>query len=127
MALDIKPLKEGHAVTYKQPKNDILPSIPFRGLCLAPSGSGKTLALVNLITRAEGYRHLFSHVFWCSPTATIDPALDALRDALKDICPDQDQDKDPTFHDTVDVEFLQERVNRQRRVIEHMKKSKTKQ
>ena len=129
MSLDIKPLKEGHAVTYRQPKNDILPRVPFRGLCLAPSGSGKTVALVNMLTRPEFYggpNPLFSHLYWCSPTATIDPALDALREFVKNHL-DQDQDEDPTFHDSIDVEFLQSRVNRQRKVIEHMKKSKSRQ
>ena len=128
MALDIKPLKEGHAVTYRQPKNDVIPRIPFRGLCLAPSSSGKTLAIVNMLTRPEFYggpNGLFTHIYWASPTATIDPALDALREYVKTL--DQDQDEDPTFHDSVDVEFLQSRVNRQRKVVEHMKKSKTRQ
>ena len=125
MALDIKPLKEGHEVTYRQPKNDIIPRIPFRGLCLAPSGSGKTVALVNMLTRPDFYAGLFSHIYWCSPTATIDPALDALREYVKTL--DQDQDEDPTFHDSVDVEFLQSRISRQRKVIEHLKKSKARQ
>ena len=129
MSLDIKPLKEGHAVRYRQPKNDILPRVPFRGLTLAPSGSGKTLALVNMLTRPEFYggsNPIFTHIYWCSPTATIDPALDALREFVKNHL-DQDQDEDPTFHDSVDVEFLQSRVNRQRKVIEHMKKNKSRQ
>jgi len=125
MALDIKPVKEGHGVTYRQPKNDILMRIPFRGLALAPSNSGKTVSIVNLLTRPEFYGGLFTHIYWCSPTATIDPALDALRSYVKTM--DQDQDEDPTFHDSVDVEFLQSRVNRQRKVVEHMKKSKTRQ
>ena len=113
MALEIKPLKEGHAVTYRQPKNDILPRIPFRGLCLAPSGSGKTVTIVNMLTRPEFYGDsCFSHVYWCSPTATIDPALDALREYAKKNLPHQDQDgDDPIFHDSVDVEFLQSRIN----------------
>ena len=125
--LDIRPLKEGHAVTYHQPKNDVIPRIPFRGLCLAPSGSGKTSVIVNMLTRPEFYAGLFSHLYWCSPTATIDPALNALREYVSEHLPEQDQDDDPTFHDGVDVEFLQSRVNRQRKVIEHMKKSKTRQ
>ena len=125
MALEIKPIQDGHAVTYRQPKNDILMRIPFRGLVLAPSNSGKTVAIVNMLTRPEFYGGLFDHIYWCSPTATIDPALDALRKYVKSR--EQDQDKDPTFHDSVDVEFLQSRVNRQKRVMEHMKSSKTPQ
>ena len=113
MALEIKHLKEGHAVKYRQPKNDIIPRVPFRGLCLAPSGSGKSLAIVNMLTRPDFYAGLLSHIYWCSPTATIDPALDALREYVKTL--DQDQDDDPTFHDSVDVEFLQARVNRHKK------------
>ena len=126
MALEIKPLKEGHAVTYRQPTNDILPRIPFRGLALAPSGSGKTLAIVNMLTRPEFYGHLFTHIYWCSPSSRIDPAINPLREFVENHL-EQNQDDDPTFHDSVDVEFLQSRVDRQRKVIEHMKKSKTKQ
>ena len=130
MALDIKPLKEGHTVTYRQPKNDILPRIPFRGLCLAPSNSGKTVAVVNMLVRPEFYGGadpLFTHYYWCSPTATMDPALDALKEHVKKHT-DQDVDgNDPCFHDSVDTEFLKSRVARQKRVMEHMKKSKSKQ
>ena len=127
MALEIKPLKESHKVTYRQPKSEILPRIPFRGLVLAPSNSGKTVSVVNMLTRDDMYKGCFSHVYWCSPSATIDSALDPLREFVSKHLPEQDQETDPTFHDFVDVKFLESRVARQRRIVEYMKKTKQKQ
>ena len=60
------------------------------------------------------------HLYWCSPSATIDSALDPLREYVSKHLPEQDQETDPTFHDFVDVKFLESRVARQRRIVEYM-------
>ena len=78
-----------------------------------------------MITDARFYRGKFDQIYWCSPTATVDPALDVLRDYIETT--DQDQERFPTFHDKVDVAFLSARVEEARRVTEYLKKTKSTQ
>ena len=89
-------------------------------LALAPGSSGKSTAIITMITDKRFYRGAWEHVYWCSPTATVDDALDPLRDYVKEL--DQDQAEDPTFHDSLDVPFLTKVIARQKRVTEWMKK-----
>ena len=97
----------------------------MRAIALGPSSSGKTNAIVTMLTDERFYRGRFDRIFWCSPTATVDPALDVLRDYIETT--DQDQEKYPTFHDKVDVPFLSARVEEARKVTEYLKKTKSKQ
>ena len=122
--MEIGPLKEGYKVQVPQPKNDIIPSIPFRMLCLSPSSGGKTNLLVTLLTDARFYRGLFAKIYWISPTSRVDPSLDVLRKYCENVL-DQNQEDDPTFHESIDVDFLQSRVERQRRMTEYLKKTKS--
>tara|TARA_Y100001968_G_scaffold181487_1_gene166184 strand:+ start:1962 stop:2747 length:786 start_codon:yes stop_codon:yes gene_type:complete len=124
--MEIGKLKEGFQVKFPQPENDILPSLPLRMLALAPSGQGKTNALVTMIVDKRFYRGKFEKIFWCSPTATVDPALDPLRDYVKNHLK-QDQEREPTFHDGIPVEFLQTQVNKAKKVMEFLKKRREKQ
>ena len=47
-AIIIKPIKL-QEYTCKQSNHDIVPTLPLRGVLLAPSGSGKPVLLRNLI------------------------------------------------------------------------------
>jgi hypothetical protein len=124
--LRIGPVKQGYSVDLPQPKNDILPRLAARIIALGPSSSGKTNMLVTLLTDSRFYRGKFEKIYWCSPTATVDPALDALREYVQDHM-QQDQSEDPTFHDGIPVEFLQSRVDRAKKVTEYLKAKKAKQ
>ena len=123
--MEIGALKEGYRVKLKQPKNAVLPPLAMRAIALGPSSSGKTNAIVTMLTDDRFYRGKFDRIFWCSPTATVDPALDVLRDYIETT--DQDQEKYPTFHDKVDVPFLSARVEEARKVTEYLKKTKSTQ
>ena len=123
--MEIGPLREGYRVKLKQPANPILPPLPMRAIALGPSSSGKTNAIVTMLTDARFYRGKFDRLFWCSPTATVDPALDVLREYIETT--DQDQEKYPTFHDKIDVPFLSARVEEARKVTEYLKNNKSKQ
>ena len=122
--MDIGPLKEGYKVEVRQPTNNIIPSIPFRCIALGPSSSGKSNLLVTLLTDSRFYRGMFSKIYWCSPTAKVDSSLDVLRKYCENVL-DQNQEDDPTFHESIDVEFLQSRVERQKRMTEYLKKTKS--
>ncbi len=112
--MEIGPLKEGYQVQVPQPKNDILPRLSLRMLCLGPGSSGKTNALVTLLTDPRFYRGKFSKIVWCSPSATVDPALDVLREYVRDEL-DQDQESEPTFRDGIPVEYLESMVSKARK------------
>ncbi len=121
--MEIGALKEGYKVEVPQPINEILPRLAMRAIALGPSSSGKTNMLVTLLTDPRFYKGKFSKVYWCSPTAKVDPSLDVLRKYIKDDLK-QDQDDDPTFHESIDVPFLQSRVERQRKITEYLKKTR---
>ena len=118
--MEIGALKSSYAVEFPQAKNEVLPKLPLRGIFLGPSSSGKTNMLVTLLTDARFYKGKFSHIYWCSPTASVDPSLDVIREYIRDQG-NQGED-DPAFHDSIDVAFLQSRVDRQKKVTEYLKK-----
>ena len=113
--MEITALKEGYKVEVSQPKNPILPPLAIRSIVLGPSSSGKSVFLVTLLTDPRFYRGLFSKIYWCSPTAKIDQSLDQLKKYCENEL-DQDQTDDPTFHESIDVPFLENVVNRNKKM-----------
>ena len=73
----IKPL-ELQEYTCKQSKHGIVPKLPLRGILLAPSGSGTTVLLSNLILNV--YRHCYEIIFVCSPSVAVDQTRQAVKD-----------------------------------------------
>ena len=122
--MEIGALKEGFKVQVPQADNDVLPRLPMRIIALGPSSSGKTNMLVTLLTDQRFYKHKFEHIYWVSPTSTVDPSLDVLRKYVKNDLR-QDQEEDPTFHDQIDVQFLQSRVDKQKKVTEYLKNDRS--
>ena len=124
--MEIGALKEGFKVEVPQSNNSILPRAPMRIIALGPSSSGKSNMLVTLLTDQRFYKHKFEKIYWCSPTSSVDPSLDVLRKYVKNDLR-QDQEEDPTFHDQIDVQFLQSRVDKQRKVTEYLKNDRSQQ
>jgi hypothetical protein len=123
--MEIGPLTQGYTVKFPQAKNQVIPSLPCRMIVLSPSSGGKTTALVTMLTDSRFYKNKISRIFWCSPTATIDPSLNVLRDYIKDNL--DHGDDDPAFHDFIDVPFLTRMIERQKKVTEYIKAKKAKQ
>jgi hypothetical protein len=120
MALDIRAI-EAPEFSFPQAESDALPSLPCRLLALGNSGSGKSTALIQMITQPRFYgKKQWERVYWCSPTAAVDDAMAPLRRYVEDVLK-QDQEEDPTFHDHIDVPFLTKVIERQRRITERMK------
>ena len=98
--MDIGPIKAKVAeIKFKQSKSEVLPGLPLRALALGNSGNGKTNLIANLIVDERFYRNAFAKVYWLSPTATIDDALEPVSEYI-DTHIDQDQEEDPSFHET---------------------------
>ena len=114
---EIEPLNPDKA-TFRQSKTEILPKLPLRALVLGPSSGGKTTMITRLLIDEQFYRGAFSEIYWFSPSASVDPGLDALRDYVAQI---QDQEERPTFHDDFDPTFVRDILERARSVTENQK------
>jgi predicted ATP-binding protein involved in virulence len=69
--------------TCKQSKHDIAPKLPLRSILLAPSGSGKTVLLANLILNV--YRGCFERIYVFSPSVHLDQTWQAVNDYQENI------------------------------------------
>jgi hypothetical protein len=120
--LSVEPLKQPQ-YEYPQSGSDILPRLPIRALVLAPGSGGKTTMLTRLLVDKQFYGGAFSRIYWLSPSASVDDSLDPLRAYVAKI---QDQEKDPTFHDAFDADFIRSLLERQKKITEHLKEKKAK-
>ncbi len=122
--MEVGPIKaKVTEISFRQSKSDVLPRLPIRALALGNSGNGKTNLIATLITDERFYRGSFEKIYWFSPTAKIDDALDPVREYI-DTRLNQDQEDDPSFHETLDVAFLHKVIARAKRVISWQKKAK---
>ena len=67
--------------TCKQSKHPVMPKLPLRGVILAPSGSGKTVLLSNLILKM--YRGCFERVYVFSPSVNVDQTWEAVKNTRR--------------------------------------------
>ena len=118
--MDIRPI-EAPDFSFGYAANDVMPSLPLRMLALGNSGSGKTVTIINMITDPRFFgKRPWERVYWCSPTAAADDAMEPLRRYVEDVLK-QNQEEDPSFHDHIDVPFLTKVIERQRKITERMK------
>ena len=110
-------------IKFPQGASPALPPLPLRAIALGGSNSGKTNMVSTLVTDPRFLRGKFEKIYWCSPTALIDDALQPMRDYVNEEL-DQNQDEDKTFHDHLDVPFLTRVIERARRVMEYLKSRK---
>ena len=98
-----------------------LPDLNLRFAFVGTSGSGKGVAMLDLLVRH--YRGVFDRVYLYSESATIDRNWDPLRKYVeKELGVDQKEEK--TFFDEFDPEALQQQMDLQMQVAEYAKKSK---
>jgi len=71
--LHVKPIPIPSGATHGEPPNDVLPKHEFSMGFIAPKGSGKTTALINLIDWYKGY---FNKIIIFSPTVKNDEKWD---------------------------------------------------
>ena len=106
----------------KQPKlgEGILPPTPARVLTLGPSGCGKNLWLVDVLTRL--YRGCFQRIFVFSPSVHIDSCWNVVKAYVRDEMGVPEDEE--CFFDTWDEAKLQEILSTQAAVIKHQKSEK---
>ena len=115
MVYDVKPLK---TKTYKlkQSKYDDTPNLPTRMMVVAPSGSGKSVVIQNLITDVydgcfEAGVHIFSHSINIDDTWTpVKRWLEKNEFPVEKYC-----------HEAYDEKTLSDSMAEQKAVIEYQK------
>ena len=67
------------SIEYKcsQSKHDNVPDLPTRVICVAPSGSGKTVLIISLLL--DIYPKCFERIYIFSPTVHVDRQWDAVK------------------------------------------------
>ena len=105
--------------TQQQQKHDHLPTLPCRGLLVAPSGTFKTVALVDICVRI--YRGCWNRIYVFSPSVNLDSAwLPVKKYAEHEL--GVDPQKEQCFFDKWDPAALNAIVDQQVRLTEHSKK-----
>lgn len=120
MSVPLISVNKTKQYNIKQSKyGDIVPSIPFKSLIYAPSLSGKSVLITNLIQ--DIYRDCFERVYIFSPSIEIDDnwknTKKYLDDAIK-ISDDEPSLYQPEFNE----EVVSEIMDTQKTIIEHIKK-----
>ena len=106
----------------KQPRigADVVPSVPCRIILSAPSNSGKTVLLVDLLTRI--YAGCFERIFVFSPSIDLDSVWGVVKDYSANVLGVPPEEE--TFFDTWDEAKLSEILSTQKAIVKHQKEEK---
>lgn len=84
---------------------------------LGPTGSGKTMGLLNLVLKF--YKNMFDRIWVVSPSINLDPQYKVLRDRLEKYC---DQKKEPLYFEDRDHQAIGKILDTQREIVEACRK-----
>ena len=98
--------------------------LPARILLNAPSGTGKTVALTNLVM--DIYKGCFEKIYIFSPTFFIDDNWDAVKKYIEKELDNKHSDEEPIYFETFEEKDLERIIDRQEEVIKWMKKKEYK-
>ena len=115
--IEIKPIKTAEYIV-KQPKyKGILYGLPTRSILLGPSGSGKSVLLVNMIL--DIYRGCFEKVYIFSPSITLDKTWTPVKEYCKTHLNQKDENEYYfSEYNPSDLEYI---INLQYKIIEYQK------
>ncbi len=117
--LKIEPIKL-KKYDNKQPDHDILPRVPFRFTMIAPTYSGKTVLISNIIMKL--YKNVFDMIYIFSASIDIDDVWIPVKKYINDHCKPRDDEK--LFFDSGDVEALRKITDQQFEIVNYQKKQK---
>ena len=107
----------------KQSKYAMVAKLPMRSVLLGPSGSGKTILLVNMIL--DIYRDCFARVYIWSPSINVDHSWEPVKKYIeKDLKVNTSKEK--IYFDEYNHEELENVIDTQFKLIDHMKKQEYK-
>ena len=99
----IKPFNTKEYTVKQSKYGDVVPKLPMRSMILAPSGSGKTVLLQNMIL--DIYRGCFNRIYIFSPSIDIDQTWQPVKEYIaKEIQPNEHE---KVYFDTYAPEELE--------------------
>jgi len=117
-SLEIKPIGLTE-YSCKQSRHGHVPKVPVRMVLLAPSGSGKTVLLSNLLLNI--YRGCFERIFIFSPSVDIDSTWKAVKKFQEEVMKVIESDKEKLYFDNYDPDDLERIISTQHKVTKHLK------
>ena len=122
-APEIKPINTKEYSVKQSKYGDVVPKLPTRATILAPSFSGKTVLISNLIL--DVYKGCFNRIYIFSPTINIDDNFKPVKEYItNEIKP---HEKERIYFDHYDPEDLQAIIDKQYKVVEYQKSQGHKQ
>ena len=107
----------------RQSNNEMVAKLPMRSVLLGPSGSGKTVLLVSMIL--DIYRDCFARKYIWSPSVFVDHSWEPVKKYIeKDLKINTEKEK--TFFDEYNHSDLENVIDTQYKLIDHMKKQEYK-
>ena len=107
----------GAAETIPCPYGEPFADLPTSFLLAAPTASGKTMIILNLLLRY--YKDMFARIWIFSPSIKLDPQYAPLRKYLEGMT---NQDKEPTFFEDLNQAVLGKLLDDQRTITEQCRK-----
>ena len=111
----------GAAETEPCPFGEPFADLPTSFLLAAPTASGKTMIILNLLLRY--YKDMFARIWIFSPSIKLDPQYAPLRKYLEKM---SDQQKEPLMFEDLDQPSLGKILDEQRAITEECRKRKIK-
>ena len=121
--INIKPYKHKE-YSSKQSKYGYMAPLPARILLNAPSGTGKTVALTNLIM--DIYKDCFEKIYIFSPTVFIDDTWTIVKKYIENEMDIKHSDEDPIYFDNFEERDLKNIIDTQEGIIKYMKEKEYK-
>ena len=112
---------DGAAETVPCPYGQPFPDLPTSFLLAAPTASGKTMIILNLLLRY--YKDMFARIWIFSPSIKLDPQYAPLRKYLEAMA---NQDKECLMYEDLDQKVLGKLLDEQRQITEQCRKRKIK-
>ena len=116
--INIKPYKHKE-YNCKQSSYGYMACLPARILLNAPSGTGKTVALTNLVL--DIYKGCFEKIYIFSPTIFIDDNWTVVNKYIDKEMDIKHTDEDPIYFDTFEEKDLKNVIDTQEGIIKYMK------
>ena len=110
----------GAAETIPCPYGEPFPDLPTSFILAAPTVSGKTMIILNILLRY--YKDMFSRIWFFSPSIKLDPQYAPLRKYLEKM---SDQQKEPLMFEDLDQAALGRILEEQRSICEECRRRKT--
>jgi hypothetical protein len=111
----------GAAETEPCPYGEPFADLPTSFLLAAPTASGKTMIILNLLLRY--YKDMFARIWIFSPSIKLDPQYAPLRKYLEKMA---DPDKEPLMFEDLNQKALGKILDDQRQITEECRKRKIK-